>query len=1545
MLKPIYKLLIWLVLLLGLAGSGVASYWMKLNIDAREYQQFVSHCQEIKLKIAARLEAHEQTVLSGAVTFDASQEVTRQEWHTYVKRLLLNKHFGGIQGLGFAPWIPATSLAAHQSSIRAEGFPDYKVHPEGEREAYAPVIFIEPFTNRNLRAFGYDMYSEPVRRAAMDRARDENIVTLSGKVTLVQETDKDIQAGTLMYAPVYEKNKSLMTAALFGWVYSPFRMNDLLKNIVLATQDIHLRVYDGNNTQAKGLLYDNNADHPDAIHTGLPLVEITNDFNGTTWTLQFEQLRGANELDYSKVWITLSTGLLISILLFLLSHSYLNTRINAANMAAKLTSELQESESRFRLLADSAPVLIWLAGVDKLCYQFNQVWLDFTGRTLEQEQGNGWAEGVHADDFQHCLDTYITAFDARLPFKMEYRLRRYDGEYRWLLDTGVPRFTNDGIFLGYIGSCVDITESKQAEIKIEKSLSLLHATLESSNDAILVVDLHNTWVLYNQKFIDLWHITDEIIAAKDDNAALSYVLNQLEDANGFLHKVQELYQTPEAISFDIINFKNGNIVERHSIPQCINGKVVVGRVWSFRDITERARAERALQKECEKNLALLRNASDGIHILDTEGNLIEVSDSFCAMLGYSRDEIIGMNVTQWDAHFPAAECIQLVRQKFTQQIRTLFETRHRCKDGSIIDVEISNLPLELDGKPALFNSSRDITKRKRVENALQESQTLLQTAQRAARLGHYVLDLRIRTAIAWTNDTLFDEIFGLDDHFIRNLANLQQIIHPEDVSQEMAVFLQAFNHPKSVLSKDAIAPIEYRIIRPNDGEERWIEEWGYHSYDDNGNPIWQVGMVQDITERKHMEHALKESEIKFKTLADFAYDWEYWVGKDSKIIYMSPSCKRISDYKAEEFLADNSLLKKIVHPEDKKIWDEHVEMVHFFEKIQDAAEPAELDFRIIKKDGSVAYISHSCRPVADNKGHSLGRRINNRDITERKQAEIQLRIAATVFESQEGMFITDANKVILNVNKAFTLITGYSAAEVIGKTPRLLYSGRHDKAFYEAIWQSIQNTGAWQGEIWNQRKNGKVYPEQMSITAVKGSNNKVTHYVATLTDITERKAMEEYIHRLAFYDALTQLPNRRLLQERLKHGIELNHRTGNQMAVLMMDLDKFKAVNDSLGHAAGDELLQQVAERVKARLREVDMVARLGGDEFVILLENISHYEDVAHVAQSIIDTLSQPFTLCHSHKVFISASIGIGICPHHGNSVETLLDNADAALYHAKDQGRGCFAYFSETLTKKTHERLALEARLHNALEQQELGLYFQPQIEISSGQLVGAETLVYWDEPDKGYRVMLKDFIALVEETEVYVAISAWALQETCKQGRQWLDEGLPPITLTVNVSPYQFRCCDMKGLVTRVLDNTGFPANCLGLGITETGLMANQDHALFILNSLDEQSVYLAIDSFGTGYSSLAQLKYFPIDILKIDKTFIKNIPFSQDDNVITTTIIDMAHHLGFKVLAEGVETHEQLAFLRLQGCDRYQGHLYSNALSASDFAKLLLDVQSG
>jgi diguanylate cyclase (GGDEF)-like protein/PAS domain S-box-containing protein len=593
-----------------------------------------------------------------------------------------------------------------------------------------------------------------------------------------------------------------------------------------------------------------------------------------------------------------------------------------------------------------------------------------------------------------------------------------------------------------------------------------------------------------------------------------------------------------------------------------------------------------------------------------------------------------------------------------------------------------------------------------------------------------------------------------------------------------------------------------------------------------------------------------------------------------------------------------------------------------------------------RKDGSTFDVDISVSPIKTEQGLFFASAL--RDITFDKEAEAHLRVAAIAFESNEPMVITDAKNTILQVNRAFTESTGYTKEEAIGQKISLLKSGRHDADFYAEMWAGIERNGTWQGEIWDRRKNGEIYPKWLIISVVKGDDGEVTHYVGTHIDITERKAAEEQIKQLAFYDPLTQLPNRRLLQERLKHGIDVERRDGKQLALLMLDLDRFKAVNDSFGHLAGDELLQHVAERITTRLRDVDMVARLGGDEFVVLLEDITHPEDAARVAETIIADLSKPFYLIQNEDIQIGASIGISLYPQHGDTPEILMDHADAALYQAKDAGRGCFAYFSEDLTLAARERIALESRLRRGIEQGELCVFYQPQVDIASGRITGAEALVRWQDPVDGLIPPLR-FIPVAEETGLILAIGEWVLRETCRQGRQWLDEGLPSLTLAVNVSPHQFRRSGICDLVAAVLAETGFPAKQLELEITESGLMENQDNATNILNCLRGLGIRLAIDDFGTGYSSLAYLKHFPLDLLKIDKSFIDDIPHLQDDMEIAATIIAMGHILGFKVLAEGVETTAQLAFLQDKGCDMYQGYIKSRPLQAEEFAELLREQQ--
>lgn len=624
-------------------------------------------------------------------------------------------------------------------------------------------------------------------------------------------------------------------------------------------------------------------------------------------------------------------------------------------------------------------------------------------------------------------------------------------------------------------------------------------------------------------------------------------------------------------------------------------------------------------------------------------------------------------------------------------------------------------------------------------------------------------------------------------------------------------------------------------------------------------------------------------------------------------------------------------LTQFIFPEDQDVY-----YLHRQQLIETGA-PQAFELHFMKQDGSgvVFWVRLEMNKVVGVESDQIFRVVIS-DISQQKAKDDYLRQATVIFESaREGMMVTDAETCILVVNPAFSELTGYSAAEVLGKTPQILKSGRQDEAFYQAMWAEIDKSGYWSGEIWNRRKNGEIYPQMLSISAVRDENQKVTHYVSVFSDITQLKNAAERLDYLAHHDPLTDLPNRLLLFARLEHCIKLSSREHKSAALLILDLDRFKDVNDSFGHLSGDELLQKVAVRLTGRLRGVDTVARLGGDEFAVLLEDLSHPQDAANVASEIIEALSDSWRLSKGVEVRIGVSIGISLYPDHGQSSEELLQHADAALYRAKDEGRGNFKYFSEELTQVAIRRINLESLLRRAITNKELQVFYQPQIDIRSGAIIGAEALLRWFHPHEGL-IPPSQFIPVAETIGLIGEIGEWVLLETCRQGQKWIEAGFPQLTLAVNLSLHQLRHGDIAASVTAILAETGFPAERLELELTESGLMERESEAMLILDRLRTLGVRLAIDDFGTGYSSLAYLKRFPLDILKIDKSFIDDIPRQEDDKEIAAAIIGMAHTLRLKVLAEGVETEEQLDFLKEQGCNFYQGYYKSPAVTADEFA---------
>ncbi|MCW8831272.1 MAG: EAL domain-containing protein [Gammaproteobacteria bacterium] len=581
--------------------------------------------------------------------------------------------------------------------------------------------------------------------------------------------------------------------------------------------------------------------------------------------------------------------------------------------------------------------------------------------------------------------------------------------------------------------------------------------------------------------------------------------------------------------------------------------------------------------------------------------------------------------------------------------------------------------------------------------------------------------------------------------------------------------------------------------------------------------------------------------------------------------------------------------------------------------------------RIAKQDFAPSKLSSSLKEV-DNMVQGFNRMV--REIARRQQG---LNQAAIVFDNtSEGICITDTVPRIVSVNNAFTEITGYSEEEVIGKNPSILQSGQTEKDFYQNMWETLETDGCWRGEVKNRRKNGDIYTELLSINSFKDENGIVSQYVGVFTDISSIKETEHKLEYLAHHDALTDLPNRLLCNARLEHELQTAQRHGQLVAVMFLDLDMFKNVNDSLGHVLGDKLLQKVTARMSGHVRDEDTVARLGGDEFVLIVGSLAKKEDAVHFANSMLELFLQPFVI-DEHEIFIGVSIGISIFPEDASDPETMLRNADTAMYRAKAEGRNNFQFYTAELTSNAHERLNMETYLRHALEKNELVLHYQPQYSLATGGMVAVEALIRWQHPVDGL-INPDRFLAVAEETGLIIPIGEWVLRTACRQLKKWQLSGCPSFRMAVNLSARQFWQSKLTDVVKDVLEETGVQASQLDLELTESIIMRDTKVTIDTLNNFHEMGIELSIDDFGTGYSSLSYLKRFPIDRLKIDRTFVRDITTDKNDADMIKTIIALGHCMGLQVLAEGVETEEQLNYLKEHGCDEVQGYFYSQPVPA-------------
>ncbi len=682
------------------------------------------------------------------------------------------------------------------------------------------------------------------------------------------------------------------------------------------------------------------------------------------------------------------------------------------------------------------------------------------------------------------------------------------------------------------------------------------------------------------------------------------------------------------------------------------------------------------------------------------------------------------------------------------------------------------------------------------------------------------------------------------------------------------------------------------------------------------------------TERRSHELSLTEEKYRRQTqMLDQIQDSVITMDLAGYITSWNNGAARLFGYSAEEAIGRNILFLYVDESEeDAQIDDDFLEHGG-----------RAMEVRRRRKSGEIFWASLSLSPMQDAEGQAIGLIGYLTDITDRLATAEMLRLHARIFQnSEEGILIADAQQNIVSVNDAFSRITGYAEKEILGRPMRMFDTDQQGEGFYNRMWDEIRSSGNWKGEMLELKKSGECYAKWASISAMKNDQNKLTHYFSIFSDISEKKRVEERINYLAYYDDLTGLPNRSHLNSLVSQTLVEAKRNGDSGALLFIDLNRFKPINDTLGHEVGDRLLKQVGERFRNALRRSDVVARIGGDEFVAGLFSITRREHASIAAQKLLTTLEEPF-LIDGNELHMGASIGISVYPDDGNDTETLLRYADLAMYRAKQARQSGFMFYSLEMNQRSVNRLMIENGLRQALDRGELLLYYQPKVNITNGAIVGAEALLRWRHPERGM-VAPDEFIPVAEETGLIVQIGDWVLEQACIQALAWQQADMPTFTIAVNVSARQMSA-RLPRLISALLSRFGLSPEWLELELTESMMMHRADGVIELMNELHAMVITLSLDDFGTGFSSLSYLKRFPIDTLKIDRAFVSGIPADSGDCAIAGAIVSMAKQLGHKVIAEGVETTEQLAFLSGLGCDEIQGYLFSRPLPAKEFEALL------